>query len=356
MKLSRIRYALLAFALIFMVTLTLFWHNSSGNDVQSKVGQTRVSFLAVGDIMLSRGVANSIANSGNPYKPFEKMSDIFLSTDFNFGNLESPVSGDNNDFGKEKIFNTHTRNLSGLRIYNFKMLNLANNHAFDQGLKGLLKTRGFLDRSKIDFVGTGANLEQAWKPKFINVKGVKIAFVGASYASINDNGTKRNNYIARLEDTENLKKSIKQAREKGADFIVATMHAGDEYRRNPNKSQIDFARAAIDYGADIVIGAHPHWTQIFQQYKGKYIFYSLGNFIFDQNFSRETSEGLTLKITLNKLNTENPKTRIEQIELIPVVIEGTVPRPANEIEAQEILRKIGTTERFIRPLYKAPSK
>lgn len=357
MKLSRIRYIANVFIVILLIAVILFWHSSSEiNRAENKVVETRVSFLAVGDIMLSRGVASTIERSNNPYHPFEQMKEIFRSTDFNFGNLESPVSGKNEKLAKGMIFNTHSRNLTGLRVYNFKMLNLANNHALDQGFEGLQKTRAFLDASKLEFIGAGENLDQAWKPKFIVVKGVKIAFVGASYASINDNGTERNEYVARLDDTENLKESIKEARAKGADFIVASMHAGDEYRRNPNKSQIDFARSAIDYGADIVIGAHPHWTQIFQQYKGKYIFYSLGNFIFDQNFSRDTTEGLTLKITLNKRRTSSAQTRIEQIELIPVVIENFAPRPANETEAQQILQKIGATERIIKPFNKIPAK
>jgi poly-gamma-glutamate synthesis protein (capsule biosynthesis protein) len=130
------------------------------------------------------------------------------------------------------------------------------------------------------------------------------------------------------------------------------MHAGVEYTRRPDQPQIDFARNAIDYGADIVIGAHPHWTQVFEQYKGKYIFYSLGNFIFDQEWSRDTKEGLALKITLHnrKSSAHSATSRVEQIELIPVVIENySTPRPATEAETRQILQKIGASERIIKP-------
>ncbi len=90
-----------------------------------------------------------------------------------------------------------------------------------------------------------------------------------------------------MQDTERLIGAIRQAREQ-ADFIVVTMHGGQEYTLTPTNLQTDFARTAIDNGADIVIGAHPHWIQATERYKNKYIFYSLGNFVFDQEFSEET--------------------------------------------------------------------
>ena len=351
---KRIRFRLIAYLVIFgvFVVLTLFWQQppevNQAKGLQ-KVTESRISFLAVGDIMLSRGVANSIERSGNALTPFEKMANIFRSTDFNFGNLESPISGKNNVLGKGLVFNTDTRHIAGLKAYNFKILNFANNHALDQKLEGLIQTRNFLKKDKVSFLGAGENLEEAWQPKIIVVKGVRIGFVGASYSSFNDYGAERNDYIARIEDTERLKKAIKFLKVKKVDFIVATMHAGEEYTRNPNALQIDFARSAIDFGADIVIGGHPHWTQTVEKYNGKYIFYSLGNFIFDQTFSRNTMEGLTLKISLLNQKSTASQTKIEQIELLPVVIENAgTPRLANEDEAQQILQKIGVTERILK--------
>ncbi|HEY0049485.1 MAG TPA: CapA family protein [Pyrinomonadaceae bacterium] len=322
-----------------------------------RITESRVTFLAVGDMMISRGVARSITRANDPLAPFRKMEAVFRSTDFNFGNLEVPISGNNNVIGKGLVFNMHTRDIAGLKAYNFKVLNLANNHALDQGVEGLRRTQRFLDEQGFTYLGVGDNPEQAWQPKTITVNNVKIGFVGASYASINDGGVARNDYVARIEDTDRLQRAIARLRAEGADFIVATMHAGVEYTRRPHQPQIDFARNAIDSGADIVIGAHPHWTQIFETYKGKYIFYSLGNFIFDQEWSRDTKEGLALKITLQNRKSSAPKsasalqgTRVEQIELIPVVIENfSTPRPATETEAQQILKKIGATEKIIKP-------
>ena len=351
---KRIRYRLFVYFGISLISVScsLFWQQKPEvNQAKSieKVVETRVSFLAVGDIMLSRGVARAISRSGETTSPFEKKQDVFQSTDFNFGNLESPISGKNDVLGKGLVFNADTENIAGLKKFNFKILNLANNHAFDQGLSGLFRTHEFLKEEKLGFIGTGENLEAAWQPKIIVVNGVRIGFVGASYSSFNDGGTQRNENVARIEDTEKLKRAIKILQIKKVDFIVATMHAGDEYTRHPNASQINFARTAIDFGADIVIGGHPHWIQTMEKYKDKYIFYSLGNFIFDQTFSRDTTEGLTLKITLKNRKSSVSQTQIEQIELLPVIIENaSTPRLANEREAAQILQKIGLNERILK--------
>src|SRR5687767_2423591 len=308
--------------------------------------EKRLTFLAVGDMMISRGVARAIRAAGDTLVPFQKMEEILLSTDFNFANLESPISGRNHIAGKGLVFNTRESDAFGLREYNFRVLNLANNHALDMGLKGLRRTMELLDRRDLTYVGVGETLDEAWRPKTLVINGMKIGFVGASYASLNDGGVARNAYVARIEDTARLKDAIDRLQADGADFIIATMHAGVEYTRRPDAAQINFARAAIDHGADIVIGSHPHWVQEPERYRGRMIFYSLGNFIFDQEWSRDTREGLALKVSLHK----QAVTRIEQIELIPVIIDNySTPRPATDIEARQILKKIGVAERVIRP-------
>lgn len=308
-----------------------------------------VTFLAVGDMMISRGVARAIDAAGDPLVPFRPLADVFKSTDFNFGNLECPISGNDNVNGKGLIFNMHTKDVAGLLEYNFKVVNLANNHAMDQRFPGLQNTMRFLKEKNIEYLGVGNNLDEAWTPKIIDVKGIKFGFIGVSYASINDGGINRNNYVARLEDHERLKAAIAKIRNQ-VDFVLVTMHAGVEYTRRPHKPQVDFAHAAIDGGADIVIGAHPHWIQVHEVYKGKYIFYSLGNFIFDQEWSRDTKEGLALKIhvrrqrdgmTLPLLNRLARKTDVQQIELIPVILERySTPRRATPEETEAIFRKI----------------
>ncbi len=323
--------------------------------------ETTASFLAVGDIMLSRNVAGTIKKANDPLLPFSRMADELKAVDFSVGNLESPMSGSEyfNPSGT-MVFNMPTANIKGLVDYNFKLVTLANNHALDQGLKGLEFTKKFLAGNNIKAVGAGKNLNEAWQPAVVEQNGIKICFLGVSYASVNDNGKTTNDYVARIEDIENLKSKIENLKSL-CDFTAVLMHAGTEYTTKPNQVQENFAHAAIDDGADMVIGSHPHWVQSVEKYNGKYIFYSLGNFIFDQEWSKETKEGLVLKITLKSSKQKNPtiggaaslddlqgtriKATLENIDLIPVIIENySTPRPANQEETKSILDKIGITQ------------
>ncbi len=324
--------------------------------------KTTATFLAVGDIMLSRNVAATIKDSGQADLPFSKMAAVLKSTDFNFGNLETPVAKAGGIIGGHSlVFSSPKEYVLPLKDYNFKILSLANNHALDQGLNGLKYTYEFLHQNDIKSIGAswvGSTLphdtSDAWLPEMVEANGIKISFIGASYASINDNGKTTNNYVARIEEVANLVSSIRKAKTHGTDFVVVTMHAGTEYTRKPNQSQIDFARAAIDAGADMVIGHHPHWVQTIETYNGKYIFYSLGNFIFDQMFSEDTKEGLTLKITISKnkesdLQGSKTPAELESIELLPVIIENySTPRPATADESKKILEKININETKLR--------
>lgn len=365
----------------------LSYYQKGQNLKQTQETETaRASFLAVGDIMLSRNVAGTIKKANDPLLPFLGMKEVFNAVDFAFGNLESPVSGSDyfNPSGS-LVFNAPPAYTQGLKEFKFKALTLANNHALDQSEKGLFYTLDFLDSLNIKHTGAGRTLTQAWQPAIVEQNGIKICFIGTSYASVNDSGKTSNDYVARIEDLENLKLSIQNSQQL-CDFTVMAMHAGVEYQTNPNQSQKDFAHASIDAGADMVIGSHPHWVQTIERYcpnsatqlgspspdgergrgvraddeplacsNPKYIFYSLGNFIFDQEWSRETKEGLTLRIEVSKIKNQNElqgtkiPAKLESVELIPVIIENySTPRIANEGEAKRILDRMNQTETVLR--------
>ncbi len=321
-----------------------------------------LTFLAVGDIMLSRNVARKMDAAGKDgFLPFRNLDELLSGTDFNFGNLESPFSGsDQYIFKSEFIFNAPTWARSGLNQYNFKVLSLANNHILNQDKAGLDYTINYLSEVDLKGVGAGQNLAEAWRGQTFSAKGITVGFIAAVYPQ----GGEADKYVAQIStDTTRIAASIAELKTR-SDFVVVSMHAGEEYTREPNQQQINFAHAAIDNGADIVIGAHTHWIQTTEIYKGKHIFYGLGNFVFDQMFSQDTREGLTLKITLSKKDgCSNAQTQaaciddvqgprvaatIKQIELIPVIIENySTPRLANEQEKQAILEKIHITNPII---------
>ncbi|MEK7125492.1 MAG: CapA family protein [Patescibacteria group bacterium] len=163
--------------------------------------EVRATFGVVGDIMLSRNVAAKIKKANNPLLPFSNMKEILLANDFNFGNLESPFSGkDTFPNTGSLVFNVPRANVKGLVDNKFTILSLANNHAMDQGLKGLIYTKTFLGQNNIKGIGAGSNLNEAWKPEIVEANGIKIGFIAVSYASINDNGKTSNQLVARIED------------------------------------------------------------------------------------------------------------------------------------------------------------
>lgn len=327
---------------ILLLSSGLLWYdkiiapNTGGYKISAPevVVQKPLTIMAVGDILLSRHVGAKIEQAKNPNFPFEKLKTVLESANITFGNLECPLSQNPFPIRKGLVFRCPSKYVPGLLSAGFDVLSTANNHALDQGILDLEFTIDYLKSQNILPVGSGSTLEMAWQPVIIERDGRKIGFLAASYASVNDNGKSTNSYIARVEDTARLKSEIFNLKSK-ADFIIVSMHAGTEYTRTPNPKQIEFAHAAIDTGADVIIGHHPHWIQTIEIYRGKPIFYSLGNFVFDQEWSRETKEGLLIRLKI-----ENKK--LKAAELLPIVIENyCCPRLAGEKEKQAILAKIG---------------
>ena len=294
-----------------------------------------VSLVAVGDISYSRGVERIVRKENNANYTFLKIQDYLKSADLVFGNLETPITQGSGIPDFEMIFRSNPGTEQALKQGGFSILSLANNHTPNFGEKGLKDTFNFLENARIKYVGAGQNEQEAYQPVYIENKGIKFAFlayndtdvVPAYYeASANRFGTA----FMRI---DKMIEAVKEAKQK-TDFVIVSMHAGIEYADKPNNSQINFAHAAVDAGADLVIGHHPHVVQTLGKYKGKYIFYSLGNFVFDQPQSEETKEGLAIKVYF-------AKNGINKISLLPVVMENLAqPRMANQNEAEKILQRL----------------
>jgi poly-gamma-glutamate synthesis protein (capsule biosynthesis protein) len=149
----------------------------------------------------------------------------------------------------------------------------------------------------IDYIGAGET-EAKILPVIREVKGLKIAFLGYGYGPNEYEATLKSAGLA-LMNIEKLKSDV-QSLGPQVDLIVVVMHDGIEYVNDPAVHQKEFARAAIEAGADLVLGHHPHVVQKMEIYNGKYIFYSLGNYIFDQMWSLETRQGLGIMFHLDK--------------------------------------------------------
>ncbi len=271
-----------------------------------------IRIILAGDIMLDRGVEYMIEKYGQgDFKfPFLKIADDLKNTDIVFGNLEGPISDKGEKVGSIYSFRNNPESIDGLTYAGFNVISLANNHAFDYGREALEDTLKRLKATGINYVGAGLNGNEAFSPIIKEINGQKIGFL--AYTNLGPETWKavgENSGIAWVSenDFEKIKEEIKSAKAK-SDILIVSLHSGEEYQKTPTQFQIDFSKMAIEASADLVVGHHPHVMQPDEKYLNGHIFYSLGNFVFDQAFSEETMEGQIVEILI-----ENGKIR----EIIP---------------------------------------
>lgn len=236
------------------------------------------TILFVGDIMLDRGV-EYLMWKNNVFYPFEKVSQFLRGVDIVVGNLEGPIVENPPNFSDESLkFAFSPEVVKGLSFANFNLFSLANNHTFDVGEVGLEETKEFLAESNINFVGHPIRCDKDFL--FEKNDTVFLAFNKTFPFNCSDR-----------EIVEIVKKTKNSEPKK---FLVVIFHWGEEYQSQSSIVQQKLAHQIIDAGADLIIGSHSHIVQEIEEYKGKLIFYSLGNFIFDQYFSEETQQGLAV--------------------------------------------------------------
>jgi len=292
-------FATLTFINYHFVTGEIFYANLARSLVAADFKRTKekpTTLMFVGDVMLDRGVEYMIKKHGKgDYRfPFLKIADYLKQADLLFGNLESPISDKGQKVGSIYSFRTDPKAIEGLIYAGFDVLSVANNHIFDFGKEAMEDTFLNLKKAGIEYVGGGFNEVEAYSPIIKEANETKIAYL--AYTNLGSkNWQAKGNFpgIAWLD--EKIEKNIKQTKEK-SDLVIVSMHFGSEYQSQPNSEQKHFAHLAIDSGADLVIGHHPHVIQPIEKYKEGYIAYSLGNFVFDQGFSKQTMRGLLLKI------------------------------------------------------------
>lgn len=263
-----------------------------------KKNEDEIVMVAVGDVMLSRTVEKTMMDKKNFKYPFIKTAELTSGADITFGNLETPIISGRLINTSEFTFRTDPRSLSGLRYAGFDVLSLANNHMMNFGEEGLEETLKNLDAAEIRHAGAGIGSDNIGKSAVMTVKGVRFSFLAFTYNTDVRKDPKLGEYGVQNMDMKNMQKAVKLAKEV-SDVVVVSMHAGTEYRTRSGRFQQDFSHSAIDAGADLVIGHHPHVVQEAEKYNGKYIIYSLGNFVFDQMWSSETRLGAVAEITFD---------------------------------------------------------
>ena len=292
-----------------------------------------VRILAAGDILLDRGVDIYLEENGFGY-PYIGIKTESMKSDIAFANLECPLT----DRGKpalkrpELIFKGSTLNGTAIKSAGFDIMNLANNHTMDQGRAGLLDTIELLESNGIRALGAGTARSEARKPVFIKKRGTWVGFLG--YNDFPPEGymyDEEKADVARV-DIKTLGEEVKSAK-KQCDFLVVSFHWGKEFDSYPGDRHKEMAHAAIDNGAGIVIGHHPHVLQGVEKYKERLIFYSLGNFVFDRQLHKGTDESVILDISVAD---GKPK----EARIVPVIIEDCRPLIAEGQVAEAILDRL----------------
>ncbi len=296
-----------------------------------------ISIVAVGDIMLSRFIGKDLANKGYNHA-YEKIQGILSSGDVTFGNLECPISERGKSTHRGYLFRGNPDVVKGLVWAGFDVLSLANNHAMDYGTIALLDTIKILKANKIHTIGAGRNLKEARRPIIFRKKDLRVGFLAYCFVYMEHfcADEKRSGIVPGRMSliTEDIKK-LKET----ANIVIVSFHWGKEYSIRPSDFQVKIAHQTIDAGADLIIGHHPHVLQAMEFYKDKPIFYSLGNFIFDQAFG-DTPKSAILKciFTLDGL---------KNINIIPVIrtYDTYYPQVAQGEDREEIISQIlGLTE------------
>lgn len=258
------------------------------------IGSKSVNMMFFGDLMLDRDVKTMIEKKSF-YKMFEKIKGeenrFFRGVDIIGANFEGALTNNGEHYKPEMVYDFafSTSTVKMLQKYNFNYFTLANNHFSDQGERGIIETRGNLN--SLDFYFSGCKdrkVDEECSSEIIEISGTKIGLIGFSM-------------VYGLIDLEKAKKIVEDIAS-STDFAVINIHWGVEYEHKFNSVQKNIAHALIDSGADVIIGHHPHVVQGMEIYKNKPIFYSLGNFIFDQSvgyFPIDNRQGLIVGINFS---------------------------------------------------------
>lgn len=302
---------LYSFLIVFLFFIFFLFRNNIdepeisyiSNDIEHEEVEEyeTIRLLFFGDLMLDRYVRELISRQGIDYLLELLIEQDFTSNyDYVFANLEGAVTNNGLHYPPEMLYDFafDPETVNSLKDYNFNIFSLANNHLADQGQRGIKETYenlndlgfyyfgcrdGYLSPS-FSYNNTDVLSEDNCSMIITETKNRKIAWLGFSvvYQTIDEN---------------KIIEKIKTAKE-NSDFVIVSPHWGIEYQTKASDRQRNLAKKMVENGADLIIGHHPHVIQDYEKYQDAYIFYSLGNFMFDQYFSSETQEALVVSIEL----------------------------------------------------------
>jgi poly-gamma-glutamate synthesis protein (capsule biosynthesis protein) len=275
--------------------------------------------------MLGRTVGQQVLAKG-PQVVFAGVQSALDSADVLVGNLECAITDQSLPVQKSFALKAPPQSAQALALAGFDVLNQANNHAMDFGPAGLADTQSTLKQYGIATVGTGVDATAAHAPVIITRNGLRMAFLGYVDVPPEKSGFDPRSWTATATspgvawgDPEQIRADV-QAAKLQADVVIVLLHSGIEITdviNNISANQRLDAQTAIDAGAALVIGSHPHVLQQIERYHGGLIAYSLGNFVFDQ-YAGVANASIILRVIFNRSG-------VVSYDYVPALIDNGLP-------------------------------
>ena len=301
------------------------------------------TLFAGGDILLDRGVYETLRVKGRgPNFPFAggtaeitsrcrncsplgwdlprtrrtgnagAVREVISGADIAMANFENPAPNRFTWHKAKTVFTADPTLIDGLVKAGIDYVGIANNHIGDAGNNGILQTIANLKKRGLKYSGAGKDLAAAQRPAILDANGTKVAILAYDAIAPGYHAARGEPGSSKL-TIKAVQAGVKAARKAGAKFVIVFPHWGTEYRYSPFQNQQRLARQIIDAGADMIIGNHAHYAAAVEVYKGKPIWYALGNFVFDQTWSEPTMEGISLELTFQGAE-------LQQIRMRPHII------------------------------------
>lgn len=272
-----------------------------------------ITINLVGDLMCHKPqTTNAEVKPGvHDFRPsFEYIKPYLQDADITIGNLETTFAGPNKPYAGYPAFNSPDAYCAALKDAGFDFLVTSNNHSMDTQEDGLLRTIDVIKKNNLGYTGTYLSQRDHDSIRILNIKGVKLAILNYTYGTNGAYPSTQRKYMLNLIDSTEITNAVKLAKLEGAEMILVFYHFGLENIQEPTQAQKDAVKYALEAGAQLVIGAHPHVLGPTQVGYSKaindtaFVAYSLGNFISNQ-YWRYTDAGVVLKLTVEKNITKN---------------------------------------------------
>lgn len=283
----------------------------------------KVTITAVGDVMMHEPqIKSGKTNTGYDYRKFFKAVQPYLSSsDLTIANFETTLAGATKPYSGYPRFNSPDQILDALKYSGVDILTTANNHANDTGEKGIIRTYNTIKKNGFMVTGTSPS-QQERKGILVEKNGIKLGFL--SYTE-HTNGlpvTKGKPYLVNLIDPLKIANDIKELKQQGAEYVLVSLHWGNEYQRNPSEKQKKTALKVLQAGADIILGSHPHVQQQVEKMivdgQEKLVVYSMGNFISNQS-DPYTDEGVIVHLDIMK-DSKTGKIKLTNTSFLPTLV------------------------------------